>query len=163
MESRARSAPRVLLVEDDPVVAYCLEQELALLGAEVLLAGDGQAALRLLTDEILSLDLVVTDLEMPVLDGLELVQRLRTTCGETDLAIVAIADAPSCEVVARLRGLGVGVISKAPGPNAIAEEARRVLGYAGRLPPPIGARLEGEPWAPCPSSRGSGAIGRLKP
>jgi len=151
-----------LLVDDDPVVAYCLEHELAQLGAVVLVAGDGQAALRLLTDEILSLDLVVTDLEMPVLDGLELVRRLRTTCGETDLAIVAIADAPASEVVAGLKALGVAVVPKSPGPNAIAEEARRVLEYAGRLPPRRAPPLDDEPFAASARSREPSAIGRLK-
>lgn len=163
MGSGAKPAPRVLLVDDDPVVAYCLEQELALLGAVVLVAGDGQAALRLLTDEILSLDLVVTDLEMPVLDGLELVKRLRTTCGETDLPIVAIADGPTNEVVAGLKALGVALVSKSPGPNAVAEEARRVLEYAGRLPPRREPRFDDEAWVARPLSREPNSIGRLKP
>jgi CheY-like chemotaxis protein len=155
-------APRVLLVEDDPVVAYALEHDLKALGAEIVLASDGQAALQVLTDEILSLDLIVTDLEMPTLDGLGLVQLLRTSCGETDLTILAIADHVSNEVRTRFQAQGVGVLAKDAGLKCIVEEARRLLEYAGRLATPSAPPLKDDPWAPRPLPRASGPIGRMR-
>jgi CheY-like chemotaxis protein len=146
-------APRVLLVEDDLALAYALEHELLKLGAEVLVAGDGRSALRQLTDEILTLDLLVTDLEAPALDGLGLVQLLRTTCGETELAILVIADHVSGETLAKFQAQGVGVLGKDDGLPAIAEEARRLLEYMGRLARPRAPALTDEPWVPEPLPR----------
>ena len=45
------------------------------LGLDVVVARDGQEALALLSDQ--SVDLVLTDMQMPVMDGLDLARSLR--------------------------------------------------------------------------------------
>jgi CheY-like chemotaxis protein len=69
--------PRVLLVDDDPIVLRALRR--LLLGArpgwEIDMAESVEAALLLI--EAKAYDVVVTDLHMPVLDGLSLLERLR--------------------------------------------------------------------------------------
>jgi len=71
-------APRVLLVDDDPIVLRAIRR--LLLGArpgwEIDMAESGDAALRLL--EAKTYDVVVTDLHMPVVDGLALLRRLKS-------------------------------------------------------------------------------------
>src|SRR3712207_3091239 len=68
--------PRVLVVDDDAGVRYTLRETLASLsGVEVDEAADGEVALERLTAH--PCDLVITDLRMPKMDGLELVRRLR--------------------------------------------------------------------------------------
>jgi DNA-binding NtrC family response regulator len=75
--SKAFRAPRVLLVDDDPLVLRALRRQL--LGArpiwEIELAESVEAAMRLLETRIY--DVVVTDLHMPVLDGIALLRRLK--------------------------------------------------------------------------------------
>ena len=66
---------RVLLVEDNLVNQLVAQSMLERLGATVLLAGDGQQALHLLDTQ--TLDLVLMDCQMPVLDGLECTRRWR--------------------------------------------------------------------------------------
>jgi CheY-like chemotaxis protein len=70
--------PRVLLVDDDPIVLRALRR--LLLGArpgwEIDMAESADAALVLL--ETRAYDVVVTDLHMPVLDGIALLTRLKT-------------------------------------------------------------------------------------
>ena len=70
--------PRVLLVDDDPIVLRALRR--LLLGArpgwEIDMAESAEAALVLLESK--TYDVVVTDLHMPVLDGLALLNRLKT-------------------------------------------------------------------------------------
>src|SRR2546430_2244993 len=70
----ASSAARVLVVDDESgirsAVAKCLAHE----GHEVVEAGDGASALQLLRDE--TFDIVITDLYMPSMDGMELIIRL---------------------------------------------------------------------------------------
>ena len=68
---------RILLVDDDPFIRGVLEKLLGLLGiATVLQAGDGEAALKLLDEN--AVDLLMTDVQMPNLDGLSLLKRIRS-------------------------------------------------------------------------------------
>ena len=65
-------APVVLVADDDPVVRAVLRRGLARLAGEVLEAGDGEVARSLLEQR--EVDLVITDLLMPRLDGLGLIR-----------------------------------------------------------------------------------------
>lgn len=75
--SKGVRSPRVLFVDDDPIVLRALRR--LLLGArpgwEIDLAESGDAALALL--EARTYDVVVTDLQMPVIDGMALLRRLK--------------------------------------------------------------------------------------
>ena len=74
---------------------YVLEHELRALGADVLVADHGRSALQVLTSEILTLDLLITGLAMPVMDGLTLVRIIRSEGGEQDLPILVACESPS--------------------------------------------------------------------
>ncbi|MCA9491537.1 MAG: response regulator, partial [Myxococcales bacterium] len=64
----SRRAPRILVVDDLPEVRDVLREVLVRAGMAVLEAGDGQEALEQLDGDI-TVDLVLTDLVMPVMDG----------------------------------------------------------------------------------------------
>jgi len=66
---------RILVVDDSPLTRELICSLLEAVGYEVLSAGDGQEAFDLVGKE--TLDMVVTDLEMPRVDGLELTRRLK--------------------------------------------------------------------------------------
>jgi len=70
------SKQRVLVVDDEPKMQRVLEIMLHKMGHEVLLTGDGQAALALA--QRVAVDLVMTDLRMPGMDGIALLTALRT-------------------------------------------------------------------------------------
>lgn len=82
VRSRIAAAPAahkrktVLVVDDSPVVRDLLAEALRAHGLWVIEAGDGEDALGKL-DEHPELDLVVSDVDMPRLDGIGLVQRIR--------------------------------------------------------------------------------------
>lgn len=68
---------RILLVDDDPFILGVLEKLLGLLGLETILrARDGEQALILLEQH--AVDLLITDVQMPNLDGLSLLKRIRS-------------------------------------------------------------------------------------
>ena len=67
--------PKILVVEDDAVIRHMLSGILVKMGHEVAAAGDGVEALRLLGAA--PFDVVITDLIMPEMDGLELIRELR--------------------------------------------------------------------------------------
>ena len=70
-----RMTQRILVVDDEPVVTEVVEQYLIREGYEVSLASDGAKALELIQDWVP--DLVVLDLMLPVVDGLEVCRRIQ--------------------------------------------------------------------------------------
>jgi CheY-like chemotaxis protein len=83
---------RVVLVEDAPFLRYAFGRLLRMHGFDVREATDGREALEVMRQ--FRPKLVLTDLMMPVMDGVELIRRIRSDPATADLAIVAItADA----------------------------------------------------------------------
>ena len=77
---------RVLIVEDDPAQADALSELLAASEREILVAKDGEAGLSLGRAGV---DLIVADYMLPVLDGVQLVRRLREEKIATPVLIVS--------------------------------------------------------------------------
>jgi two-component system, OmpR family, KDP operon response regulator KdpE len=67
----------ILLVDDEPQIARVLKTSLSSQGYGIRTAADGEEALQMMEDW--APDLIVTDLRMPNVDGLELCRRVRTT------------------------------------------------------------------------------------
>lgn len=80
-------APLVLVAEDSPIVRDLIVESLRAHGLRVLEAGDGREALDRLASQP-DIDLLVTDVEMPRLDGLGLIAQLRARGGRRIPAIV---------------------------------------------------------------------------
>ena len=99
---RKSEGHRILVVDDEPAVIGFLTHVLSSAGYEVLAAQDGNGALLVLKHQ--SVDLLVTDLVMPELDGLELIRRLRQR-GQT-LPIIAISGAFEGQFLASARVFG---------------------------------------------------------
>jgi CheY-like chemotaxis protein len=95
---------RVLLVEDAPFLRYAFGRLLRLHGFEVLEATDGREAL----DQIDGFEpgLVVTDLMMPVMDGVELIRHLRANPKTASLPVLAITADATEQAEARARAAG---------------------------------------------------------
>jgi len=94
--------PRILIVEDEPGIALGLRNDLTLEGYGVEVAGDGQTALRVATDE--SFDLILLDVMLPKKDGFAVCRELRKS-GITTPIIFLTARAQETE---KVLGLGLG-------------------------------------------------------
>lgn len=82
-------SPRCLVVEDSPMMRQLLVFALSRIkGLVVVEAQDGVDALRKLSQE--RFDIVITDVNMPIMDGLKLVKRIRTDPNHRDVPIVII-------------------------------------------------------------------------
>src|SRR3954453_17102387 len=79
---------RILLVEDAPFLRYAFGRLLRMHGFEVKEANDGREALACVPK--FRPQLVVTDLMMPGMDGIELIRRLRADPETASLPVVAI-------------------------------------------------------------------------
>jgi two-component system KDP operon response regulator KdpE len=81
-------ATRVLLVEDDPAVRRILALQLETRGFAVRMAADGAEGFRALQEALP--DCVVLDLMMPVMDGFELLKRIRSLGRTANLPVLIL-------------------------------------------------------------------------
>jgi len=95
---------RVLLVEDAPFLRYAFGRLLRMHGFEVMEANDGREALECVST--FHPQLIVTDLMMPVMDGVELIQRLRADPKTAGLPVLAITADASEHTEAKAREAG---------------------------------------------------------
>ena len=94
---------RILIIEDDDAIVRVLRRSLSLEGFDVESAGDGETGLALALEN--RPDLVILDLMLPGMDGLEVCRRLRTsTSGNTPILMLTARDT----VPDRIQGLDAG-------------------------------------------------------
>ncbi len=133
MTNRARDsqAPRtVLVVEDDASIALGLRINLQGEGYRVLLAEDGELGLQLARDE--SPDLIVLDVMLPKMNGLEVLQALRSE-GRTMPIIILSARTGEMD---KVTGLELGAEDYVAKPFSLAELLARVRAGLRRAPMP---------------------------
>lgn len=104
---RLRPVATVLLVDDDPGVRFALTEVLADRGYRVITAGSGAQALNLLD----GVDVVVTDLSMPGMDGLELVAQIRARTPGLPVILLTAHGSENMVRIASSRG-ACGCLSK---------------------------------------------------
>ncbi len=119
---------RALVVDDDPFIRVVLTDALVARGFEVICADDGESGLRTLSEELLALDLLVTDACMPGMDGETFIRTIRKAGGEAELAIVAVTGVSEPGFEQKLEAAGAdAVLEKSLGPELIAQAADAVL------------------------------------
>jgi PAS domain S-box-containing protein len=67
---------RLLVVDDEPVIARVVSEQLRRLGYEVTAVNDPEEALELIAEDPEDFDLLLTDLQMPRMNGVELAARV---------------------------------------------------------------------------------------
>ena len=94
----------ILIVEDNPINAMVLENFLARGGYHTVVANNAQDALACLP-QMKDLQLMITDLAMPEMDGLELIAHLRGTPATKSLPVIIVTGNASASSVARAKDL----------------------------------------------------------
>ena len=136
---RRPSAPRALLVEDNDENRDLLAHMLRSRGAEVVVARSGVEAIELASREPFSF--VLLDLQMPEMDGFQVVRRLRALPGGGTLPVVALTALTSDEVRRRCETEGMNdFVTK---PVKLARIRELVDRWSG-VPSAAGQRLQTE-------------------
>lgn len=110
----------ILVVDDEEAVRKAVRRALAFDGHEVMLAGGGPEALAILAGE--QPELIVLDVRMPEIDGLEVCRRLRAAGDDTPVLMLTANDAVSD----RVAGLDAGADDYLVKPFAVEELQARV-------------------------------------
>ena len=132
MTTPDRSEPlaRVLVAEDDQQVRESLVRVFEFEGYDVLAVNDGAQALGAF-DEYQP-DVLVTDVMMPMVDGLDVCRRLRARGDRTPILILTAR----VEVSDRVAGLDAGADDYLPKPFALDELLARLRALLRRVEPP---------------------------
>ena len=112
--------PRILIAEDESDMAMGLRDNLQFEGYEAIVAADGEAALKAALEQ--SPDLVLLDIMMPKLDGLEVCKRIRQA-GFTIPILMLTAKSQEIDIV---RGLEMGADDYVTKPFSIRELLARI-------------------------------------
>lgn len=121
-------ARTILIVDDDPDIHYLLAAALAGEDYRIEDAYDGAQALSFL--EAKACDLVITDIRMPALDGLELLHRIREARPGTRVLVMTGESTPAT-VISSLRDHALGYFSKPFSLDGVVDVVARAL----RTPP----------------------------
>jgi two-component system, chemotaxis family, chemotaxis protein CheY len=125
----------VLIVDDSPAMRSFVKRVLELSGFEMgtcFEAGNGSEALELLKNEWV--DVILTDINMPVMNGEEFVQNLSAHESFHSIPVLVISTDRTDDRVRQMISLGAkGYVKKPFQPEELREELERVLGvvYAG--------------------------------
>jgi two-component system, chemotaxis family, sensor kinase CheA len=106
-EAKNKRAKAVLLAEDSDFFRSQVKRIITEKGYQVIDAPDGEQAWTLLLENLDDIQMVVTDVEMPNLDGLDLTRRIRSDHRTTSLPIIAVSSLAAEEDM--LRGIEAGV------------------------------------------------------
>jgi CheY-like chemotaxis protein/anti-sigma regulatory factor (Ser/Thr protein kinase) len=103
------SPKRILIVDDDPDVHQLLAAALQAPDRRIESAADGLEGLAQV--QAAPYDLVITDVTMPGLDGLELLERIRKLRPETRVMVMTVASTPE-DIIRALREQAFTYLSK---------------------------------------------------
>jgi CheY-like chemotaxis protein len=130
MSSTASATPgaAILLVDDNEVSAEIMGMTLEDLGHTIALAGDGKEALNFLESEP-SVKLVITDLAMPEMDGLELVRHIKKSDKFRDVQVILLTGSDDEGLVRKAADAGcTNYLVKPVHPKLLLELVQEMLG-----------------------------------
>jgi len=124
------NSTRVLIVDDSSVMRKILERSLRQAGVEltsVFQAGNGAEALAVLADN--QVDLILCDINMPVMDGLEFVKQLPGVENAKGAPVIMITtEGSESHVVQALSAGAKGYIRKPFTPEQVKDHVLPLLG-----------------------------------
>ncbi len=126
-ESRT-TPPTVMLAEDSDFFRSHVTRTLESEGFRVISASDGMDAWERMQSVFQEIDVLITDIEMPRMNGLELAQAIRSSPSTASLPIIALTSLASDEDRKRGSRVGINEYQVKMDPNTLVEAVRRLSG-----------------------------------
>ena len=139
-ERRRSTKTRIVLADDHPLLRKALKDILAKEADFEIIgeAGDGEEAVRLATEKLP--DMVIMDISMPNMDGLEATQQIKATCPSVAVLALTVHTDDEC-ILEILQAGAAGYIIKSAFGNEVIQAVRSVITGEMVLSPSIGQRL----------------------
>ena len=132
MSTQTQTSEPLILVVDDYIDSREMSAEyLSVCGFRTEQAGTGEEALRKATETLPNV--ILMDLTLPDIDGIEVTRRLKADPKTKDIAVIALTGHGEGEHSERARAAGcVAFLVKPCNPDAMVDEIRRVLTSGGK-------------------------------
>ncbi len=131
--------PHILVVDDEPQITRVLRTTLTAQGYEIRVANDGEMALEIMKDW--TPNLIITDLSMPQLDGVQLCRRVRAV-SQVPILVLSVRD----QERQKIEALDAGADDYITKPFSMNELLARVRANLRRTPKSEGARRDHRSW-----------------
>ncbi len=119
----------IMIVEDDSFVMDIYQTKLSLEGFEVVGANDGKEALKKLEDPQCNPDLILLDILMPYVDGMEVLKKIKEQDRLKSIPVILLTNLSQKEEVAQGLGLGASdyLIKSHFTPSEVLEKIKNVF------------------------------------
>lgn len=125
--SQSSPAPSILVVDDDAMLLRMTQLVLADCGYRITTAASGLDALRVISDAAGVFDLVILDMRMPDMDGMEVLERVHARWAGLRVMLVTGYAADGILEANRHKGV-VAVLEKPYDPETLAAAVRAIVG-----------------------------------
>jgi two-component system response regulator ResD len=121
---------KVAIVEDEPAIAHMYRLKFEAEGYKVEMAEDGEVGLQLCED--MQPDIVLLDLMMPVMDGTEMLTKMRATDWGKDIKVLILTNRGREEAPEELRELNIHsyIVKAEMTPRQVFTKVQEALGIA---------------------------------
>lgn len=119
--------PKITVVEDDVAIVQMYRMKFEDEGYDVTTAGDGQAGLKVV--EEFEPDILLLDLMMPIMDGAEMLKKLRAQPWGKNTKVIVLTNMGESEVSPEIRKLGVVdfIVKADMTPKQVADRVSQIL------------------------------------
>lgn len=118
--------PKILVVDDEPDVVRLVEFRLQKEGFDILTASDGRSALDLLEKE--TPDLIILDIMMPLMDGMEVLRQIRSHRATARVPVIMLTAKTASVTVDEARQLWVSdYVMKPFDPEKLVAKVKKAL------------------------------------
>lgn len=118
----------ILVVDDSEIMRKVIERTLNICGYEstsIFQASNGREGLQIIEDQ--EIDLLLVDVNMPIMDGVQMLEELNSTNQNQDLAIVIVSAESNEKRIEELSRLGAKFIHKPFTPEKLMAEMQQLI------------------------------------
>lgn len=119
---------KILVVDDSATIRLTLKRALIAAGFEVMEAVDGVDGLNKLASDGASVSLILSDINMPNMDGLTMCQKIKETASLSSIPIFIISTEGGVDMKTKGKELGITAwMNKPPNPTKLVEAVMKIL------------------------------------
>jgi len=124
----------IAIIEDDQTIAQMYRMKFESDGFSVWVAADGRSGLEMVSKH--TPDIILLDLQMPEMDGVETLKHIRKLPGGQDIPVIVLTNLGQQEAPDSLAALGIEdyIIKADLTPSQVVEQVKKTIGIPAEPP-----------------------------